>query len=40
MSNLNLLISNCNTIILFLDGLENTRPLFNPEANLRILVKQ
>jgi hypothetical protein len=40
LSNLNPLISNCNTVILFLNGLENTRPLFNPEANLRILVKQ
>jgi hypothetical protein len=40
LSNLNLLISNYNTVILYLDDLENIRPLFNPEANLRILVKQ
>jgi hypothetical protein len=39
LSKLSLLLSNCNTFIIFLDGLENTRPLFNPEANLRILVK-
>jgi hypothetical protein len=40
LSNLNLLISNCNIVTLFLDGLENARILFNPEANLRIMVKK
>jgi hypothetical protein len=40
LSNLNLLIGNCNTVISFLDALENFRTLFNPEANLRILVMQ
>lgn len=40
MSNLNLLISNCNAVILFLDSLEEQRLLFNTEANLRILVKE
>jgi hypothetical protein len=34
-----LLIGNCNTVISFLDTLENFRTLFNPRANLRILIK-
>jgi len=34
-----LLISNCNSVISFLDALEDQRPLFNPEMNLRNLVK-
>jgi hypothetical protein len=37
--NLSLLISNCNTTILFLDQLEDSRGLFNIEANLGIIVK-
>lgn len=40
LSNLSLLITNCNKVILFLDGLEDRRHLFNPESNLRILVKR
>jgi hypothetical protein len=40
LSNLSLLITNCNKVILFLDGLEDRRQLFNPESNLRILVKR
>ena len=39
LSNLSLLISNCNSVISFLDALEDQRPLFNPEMNLRNLVK-
>jgi hypothetical protein len=39
LSNLNILIANCDTIIAFLDSLEDQRILFNPEANLRALVK-
>jgi hypothetical protein len=40
LSNLSLLIENCNKVILFLDNLEDMRQLFNPECNLRILVKR
>jgi hypothetical protein len=39
LSNLNLLINNCNTVIGFLDQLEDSRGLFNIEANLRQIVK-
>jgi hypothetical protein len=39
LSNLKLLISNYNTVIGFLDSLEDNRPLYNTEANLRLLVK-
>jgi hypothetical protein len=39
LSNLTLLITNCNKVILFLDGLEDRRPLYNTESNLRFLVK-
>ena len=39
LSNLSLLIKNCNKVIGFLDTLEDRRGLYNPEANLRILVK-
>jgi hypothetical protein len=39
LCNLKLLISNCNTVIGFLDSLEDSRPLYNKEANLRLLVK-
>jgi hypothetical protein len=39
LCNLKLLISNCNTAIGFLDSLEDSRPLYNKEANLRLLVK-
>jgi hypothetical protein len=40
LSNLTLLIGNCNKVILFLDDLEDRRPLYNIESNLRRLVKQ
>jgi len=39
LSNLSLLIKNCNKVIGFLDTLEDRRGLYNPEINLRILVK-
>jgi len=39
LSNHSLIISNCNSVISFLDGLEDQRLLFNPEMNLRNLVK-
>jgi hypothetical protein len=40
ISNLRILIDNCNSVITFLDNLEDMRRLYNPEANLRILVKR
>jgi hypothetical protein len=40
ISNLRLLIGNCNRVICFLDALEDRRGLFNPEANLRSIVKR
>jgi hypothetical protein len=40
LSNLKLYIDNCNTVISFLDSLEDRRGLFNPEVNLRNLVKK
>jgi hypothetical protein len=40
LSNLSRLIANCNEVILFLDGLEDRRPLYNTESNLRHLVKR
>lgn len=40
LSNLRLLINNCNNVISFLDTLEDRRGLFNPEANLRNAVKK
>ena len=39
LSNLRLLIGNGNTVISFLDALEDARHLYNPEANLRRLIK-
>jgi hypothetical protein len=39
LSNLSLLIASCNKVILFLDALENRRILYNPELNLRIMIK-
>jgi len=39
LSNHSLIISNYNSVISFLDGLEDQRLLFNPEMNLRNLVK-
>ena len=39
LSNLSLLVDNCNKVICFLDDLEDRRLLFNPEINLRNLVK-
>lgn len=40
ISNLKLLIANCNTVICFLDGLEDRRGLFNPEVNLGSAVRK
>ena len=40
LSNLRMLISNCNQVIGFLDALEDIRGLFNAEANLRAVVKK
>jgi hypothetical protein len=40
LSNLRLLISNCNEVICFLDGLEDRRGLYNLESNLRSVVKK
>lgn len=40
ISNIKLLINSCNKVIKFLDTVEEFRPLFNPEWNLRNLVKQ
>jgi hypothetical protein len=40
VSNIKLLINSCNKVIKFLDTVEEFRPLFNPEWNLRNLVKQ
>lgn len=40
LSNLKLLIDNCNSVICHLDGRENSRNLFNPESNLRRMVKR
>jgi hypothetical protein len=40
ISNLKLLIANCNTVICFLDNLEDSRGLFNPEINLRAAVRR
>lgn len=40
MSNLSLLIANCNKVILFMDGLEDRRSLFNTKSNLRNLFKR
>ena len=40
LSNLGLLISNCNQVICFIDALEDRRELYNPEANLRYAVKR
>jgi hypothetical protein len=40
LSELGQLISNYNTVICFLDGQEETRFLFNPEVNLRFLIRR
>jgi hypothetical protein len=40
ISNLKFLIENCNTVICFLDSLEDIRGLFNPDINLRAAVKR
>jgi hypothetical protein len=40
LSKLGQLVTNCNTMICFLDGLEKARMLFNPEVNLRLLIKR
>jgi hypothetical protein len=39
LSNLKLLISNCNKVILWLDMVEELRSLYSPEWNLRQIVK-
>lgn len=39
LSNLKVLIDNCNKVISYLDVVEEFRVLFNPEWNLRKLVK-
>lgn len=39
ISKLKILISKCNQVVLFLDGLEELRPLFSPEFNFRKTVK-
>jgi hypothetical protein len=39
ISNLSLLISNCNTVILLLDFVEDSRPLYTHEWNFRIFIK-
>ena len=39
MSNLGLLIRNCNLVIGFLDSLEDKRQLYNPELNMRTIIK-
>lgn len=40
ISNLRLLIANCNKVIGFLDSIEDRRGLYNPEANLRSAVRK
>ena len=40
ISNLNTLISNCNKVILFLDTLEEIRPLYTIEFNFRKVLKE
>jgi len=39
LSQLNLAITNCNTVIFVLDKMEENRPLFTQEFNLRNIVK-
>lgn len=39
LSNIKLLIDNCNKVISYMDTVEEFRPLFNPEWNLRNIVK-
>ena len=36
---MSLLIKHCNKVILFLDAVEDCRPLFLPEWNLRVIIK-
>lgn len=38
-SDMKVLIANCNSVILFMDTLEEIRPLFNPESNLRSIIQ-
>jgi hypothetical protein len=40
LSQLNTAITNCNTVILVLDKMEENRPLFSQEFNLRNIVKR
>lgn len=40
ISNIRLLIENCNKFILYLDTVEEFRQLFNPEWNVRTIIKQ
>ena len=39
MSNLGLLIGNCNLVIGFLDSLEDKRQLYSPELNMRNIIE-
>lgn len=39
LSNIKLMIANCNKVILYLDTIEEYRFLYNPEWNLRKIVK-
>lgn len=40
LSNLKLIIDNCNKVILYLDTVENLRRLFSPEWNMRLIIKK
>ena len=40
LSNLSSLIATCNKVIFYLDSLEDCRPLFLPEWNLRLIIKK
>jgi hypothetical protein len=40
LSNIKLLIENCNKVIKYLDTIEEFRSLFNPEWNLRNIIKK
>ena len=39
LSNLGLLIGNCNLVIGFLDSLEDKKQLYNPELNMRNIIR-
>ena len=40
LSSLSSLIATCNKVIFYLDSLEDCRPLFLPEWNLRLIIKK